>query len=90
MIENWRGSTRLWWWPHNVQFLETKGEMKVEGVAPNMYVSYYTQPMKTKKHAIGIEINSKISIMGDYYDEEIVSLVIDFLKEYEYIFMFSN
>ena len=39
-----------------------------------------------KKHNIGIEDQPKMETIGDYWDEEMVRLVIDILKEYEDIF----
>ena len=42
--------------------------------------------MKRNKHNIGIETNPKMAIVGDYWDEVIVSQVIDLIKEYEDMF----
>jgi len=42
--------------------------------------------IKRKKHNINIEENPKMDTKGDYHDEEIVSEVVDLLKEYEEIF----
>lgn len=47
---------------------------------------YYQKQIKMKKHNIGIEDQPKMETIGDYWDEEMVRLVIDILKEYEDIF----
>jgi hypothetical protein len=46
----------------------------------------YTGPIKTKKHNIGIEEAPKMAIIGDYWDKETITQVVDLLKEYEDLF----
>jgi hypothetical protein len=42
--------------------------------------------LKTKKHNIGTKEAPKMAIIGDYWDQEIVTQVVDLLKEYEDLF----
>lgn len=42
--------------------------------------------MKTTKVNIGIEENTKLDIIGDYWNEEIVSQIVDLLREYQDLF----
>jgi hypothetical protein len=42
--------------------------------------------LKTKKHNIGTEEAPKMAIIGDYWDQEMVTQVVDLLKEYEDLF----
>jgi hypothetical protein len=46
----------------------------------------YNGPIKTKKHDIGTEEESKMVIIGDYWDIETFTQVVDLLKEYEDFF----
>jgi hypothetical protein len=46
----------------------------------------YDHLIKTKKHNIGIEEAPKMAIIGYYWDKEIVTQVVDLLKEYEDLF----
>lgn len=48
--------------------------------------SNFWKPMQMIKHNIGIEEKHKMATVGDYWDEEMVTQVVDLLKEYEDIF----
>jgi len=69
-----------------IQIKETKGECAVEGKASEMIASDYGRSIKTKKHSIGIEEAPKMVVIGNYWDKETVTQVVDLLKEYEDIF----
>jgi len=47
-------------------------------VSPN-----YSGLIKTKKHNIIIEEAPKMAIIGDYWDKETITQVVELLKEYE-------
>jgi len=44
------------------------------------------QPLKVKKANIGTEANPKFANIGDYWDEETVSMITDLLHEYQDLF----
>ena len=46
-----------------------------------------TQPLKTQIVNIGSDENPKYAIIGDYWDEEIVSKVTQLLHEYQDLFL---
>jgi hypothetical protein len=46
----------------------------------------YNGLIKTKKHNIGTEEAPKMAIIGDYWDKETITQVVDLLKEYEDLF----
>ena len=39
--------------------------------------------MKTKNYKLGIDDEPKMAIIGDYWDEDTITKVVDLLKEYE-------
>ena len=45
-------------------------------------MSDYNGPIKTKRHNIGTEEAPKMAIIDDYWDKEIVTQVVNLLKEY--------
>lgn len=51
-----------------------------------MAASDYNGPIKTKKHNICTEELPKMTIIGDYWDKEMIAQVVDLLKEYEDLF----
>ena len=42
----------------------------------------YSKPLKTAKVNIGTKENPKLAIIGDYWEEEIVSKILDLIREY--------
>lgn len=72
--------------PHSLQFIEIEGERKIEDKTMNKSTSDYRQPMEKKKHKISTQQKPKMDIVGDYWDKEKVSQVVDLLMEYKYIF----
>jgi len=46
----------------------------------------YNGLIKTNKHNICTEETPKMAIIGDYWDKEMVTQVVDLLKEYEEFF----
>jgi hypothetical protein len=58
----------------------------VEGKVLEVIVLEYYGLIKMKKHNIGIEEAPKMTIIGDYWDKETVTQVVDLLKEYEDLF----
>jgi hypothetical protein len=72
--------------PRGIQIKESEGEHTLKGKATDMAAPNYNSSIKTKKHNIGTEEAPKMAIIGDYWDKEIVTQVVDLLKEYEDLF----
>lgn len=51
--------------PCNVQFIDMKGERKVECTTQKNSMLDYTQPMKIMKNNIGTKENTRMAIVGD-------------------------
>lgn len=69
----------------HLDIIETKGECGVQG---HKFLSpYITQPLKTRKVNIGSEEQPKLSNVGDYWDEETISKIIELLREYQEVFL---
>ena len=66
--------------PRNINIPELEGECEVHG--PEIESPEVTQPLKTRKVNIGSEDMPKYATIGDYWDEEMVSKVIELLHEY--------
>jgi len=56
----------------------------VEG--PKLETPYYTQPIKIKKVNIGTDENPKFANIGDYWDDETISKIVELLSEYQDLF----
>jgi hypothetical protein len=72
--------------PMNIQIIESEGEHTLKGKVTETTTPDYNGPIKTKKHNIGTEEAPKMAIIGDYWDKEMVTQVVDLLKEYEDLF----
>jgi hypothetical protein len=72
--------------PRCIQIKETKADRVVDGKVEEMVASDYGRVIKTKKHNIGTKEAPKIHIIGDYWDKETITHVVDLIKEYEYLF----
>jgi len=68
--------------PQGIRIKEFEGECAMEGKVEEMVASYYGHPIKTKKHNINIDEAPKIVIIDEYWDKEIVTQVVNLLKEY--------
>ena len=71
--------------PNNLQMKEI-GVHSVQDKVSISNLLEYQQLMKTKKQNIGTKDNPKMVIIGDYWDDEIVTQLVDILKEYEDLF----
>ena len=70
--------------PHNINIPELEGHYEVHG--PIVEAPEVTQPLKTRTVNIGSEGKPKYAIIGDYWDEEMVSKVTQLLHEYQELF----
>lgn len=59
---------------------------QVKGKEPDTSDPYYKKPLKTKQWNIGSDADLKMAIIGDYWDEETVTQVVDLLRKYEDLF----
>ena len=66
--------------PRNLNIQESKGYKEIQGLNLSATMLGYSKTMKTRRVNIGIEENPKLAIIGDYWDEEIVSQIIDLLR----------
>jgi hypothetical protein len=58
----------------------------IEGNVTKMDTPNYGHLIKTKKNNIDIEEAPKMAIIGDYWDKETVTQVIELLNKYEDLF----
>ena len=65
--------------PHNIQILEIEGEREVEGSSLESKVFF--SPIKVNKFNIGTNETPKMESIGDYWDEQIVEIIIELLCE---------
>jgi hypothetical protein len=68
---------------HDIHIKESEGECALKGNAVDMATPDCNCPIKTKKHNIDTKEAPKMDIIGDYWDKEMVTQVVDLLKEYE-------
>jgi hypothetical protein len=61
----------------------------IQGKASSRIMLDYALPLNTKKHNIYTEEAPKMAIIGDYWDQEIVTYVVEFLNVYEDLFPIS-
>ena len=71
--------------PRNINILESEGHYEVHG--PAVEAPEVTHPLKTQIVNIGSEEKPKYAIIGDYWDEEMVSKVTQILHEYQDLFL---
>jgi hypothetical protein len=71
---------------HDIHIKESEGECALKGKAVEMVAPYYNGLKKTKKHIIDTKEAPKMAIIGDYWDNEMVTQVVYLLKEYEDLF----
>jgi hypothetical protein len=71
---------------HDIHIKESEGECARKGKAIEMATPDYNGPIKTKKCNIDTKEAPKMDIIGDYWDKEMVTQVVDILKEYEDLF----
>ena len=64
----------------NVNILESKGSRDV--AAPDIPTDPMSQPLKIRKVNIGMEENPKFDNIGDYWDDETMTQIIDLLHEF--------
>ena len=69
----------------SVAILESEGEHAVEG--PPLREVDITKPLKLHEVNNGTKEYPKMAKIGDYWDEEIVSKVVEFLTEYQDLFL---
>ena len=70
--------------PTNINIPELEGTWDVErsGILRDQFL----KPLKIKKVNIGSPENPKVANIGDYWDEETVAKITDFLHEYQDLF----
>ena len=69
--------------PHDIQIIKSEGEHALKGKVVKTTTPDYNDPIKNKKHNIGTEEAPKMAIIGDYWDKEKFTQVVELLKEYE-------
>lgn len=72
--------------PRDLHLEEIEGYRVIQGDTIRILVLDYHKPIKTKKHNILTEEKLKMEIVGDYWNEEIMTEIVDLVKEYQYIF----
>ena len=70
--------------PTNINIPESEGTCKVEG--SGISSDQFLKPLKTKKVNIGSPKNLKFANIGDYWDDETLSKITDFLHEFQDLF----
>jgi DNA integrity scanning protein DisA with diadenylate cyclase activity len=70
----------------NLAIKEIKGNGKIENTIPSQTDSSYNHPLKLQKLNIWTEEQSKISLVGDYWDEQTTQEIQSLLQEYEDLF----
>ena len=71
-------------YPRNINIRETEGCCEVWG--PPIEDPDIIAPLKTKQVNIGIDVEPKYAILGDYWDDAMVDKVIELLHEYQDLF----
>jgi hypothetical protein len=71
---------------HDIHIKESEGECALKGKPVEMVAPYYNGMKKTKKHIIDTKEAPKMAIIGDCWDNEMVTQVVYLLKEYEDLF----
>jgi hydroxymethylpyrimidine pyrophosphatase-like HAD family hydrolase len=72
--------------PQGIQINKSEGEHALKGKRMKMTTPHYNGLIKTKKHNIGTKEAPKMAIIGDYWDKETITQVVDVLKEHEDLF----
>jgi hypothetical protein len=70
--------------PHDIQIEEAEGEREVEG--PPIESEAISMPIRVKKFNIGTTEHPKMATNGDYWDEQIVEIITELLREYSDLF----
>jgi hypothetical protein len=70
----------------HLTFSESEGSRGVKDTISNDVHSSYTKPLNLWKFNIGIDDHPKLSSIGDYWDEQIVTKIQAPLQEYEDLF----
>jgi hypothetical protein len=70
--------------PRDIQIEEVEGEREVEG--PPIQSEVIAVPIKVKKVNIGTVEHPKMASIGDYWDEQIVEIITELLREYNDLF----
>lgn len=66
--------------------LENEGECAVNNEASTSTASEFLEPLKTYKKNISTEAEPKMVVIGEYWEQEKVTQVVDLLKEYNDLF----
>jgi hypothetical protein len=70
----------------NLAIKETKGSRDIQNTIPSQTDSSYNHPLKLKRLNIGTEERPKISLVGDYWDEQTSQEIQSLLQEYKDLF----
>jgi hypothetical protein len=70
----------------NLSIKEIEGNKEIQNIIPSQTDGSYNYPLNLRKVNIGTKKKPKITMVGDYWDEQTIQEIQSLLREYEDLF----